>query len=124
MKRFTNRLATAALLAGALLPATHALAEEVSVQFSQSYPNGGTVTGILVGEDLNGDGQLYSVAPPLADLLGITPGGDEVTYASVRIEGVLGETVTNIFDASVADINDPSNVFWGFSYNLDGGEIG
>jgi len=114
----------AALLSGGTLLASNVLAEQVSIQFSQTYPGGGTVTGLLVGEDLNGDGRLYSVAPGLAGELGIEPGGDEVTYASVRIEGVLGETVTNVFDASVADIEDNSNFFWGFAYNLDGGPLG
>jgi len=116
-------VAAASLVGGSLL-ASNALAEQVSIQFSQTYPGGGTVTGLLVGEDLNGDGQLYSVAPGLAGGLGIEPGGNEVTYASVRIEGVLGETVTNVFDASVADIEDNSNFFWGFAYNLDGGPLG
>lgn len=119
-----RRSLLAACIAGASLAASQALAETVSIQFSQSYPGGGTVTGLLVGEDLDGDGRLYSVAPPLANFLGIEGGGDEVTYASVRIEGVLGQTVTNVFDASVADINDPSNFFWGFAYNIDGGTIG
>lgn len=114
----------AAVFAGGTLLASNALAEQVSIQFSQTYPGGGTVTGLLVGEDLDGDGRLYSVAPGLAGFLGITPGGDEVTYASVRIEGVLGETVTNVFDASVAGIEDESNFFWGFAYNIDGGPIG
>jgi hypothetical protein len=114
----------AACIAGGTLLASHALAEQVSIQFSQSYPGGGTVTGLLVGEDLDGDGRLYSVAPGLADEVGVTPGGDEVTYASVTIRGVLGEPVTNVFDASVADINDSSNFFWGFAYNLDGGPLG
>jgi len=117
-------LAGAALAAGLALPASNALAEQVSIQFSQTIPGGGTVTGLLIGEDLNDDGRLYTVAPPLADALGLEGGGSEVTYASVRIEGVLGQTVTNIFDASVADINDPANFFWGFAYNLDGGELG
>ena len=123
-KHLVRSLAGAALLAGGILPASNALAEQVSIQFSQTIPGGGTVTGILVGEDLNDDGRLYTVAPPLAEFLGLEGGGSEVTYASVRIEGVLGQTVTNVFDASVADINDPSNFFWGFAYNLDGGELG
>ena len=123
-KYLLSRLAGAALVAGVALPATNALAEQVSIQFSQTYPGGGTVTGLLVGEDLNDDGRLYTVAPPLADALGLEGGGSEVTYASVRIEGVLGQTVTNVFDASVADINDPANFFWGFAYNLDGGALG
>jgi hypothetical protein len=112
------------LLAGTTLAATNALAEQVSIQFSQSYPGGGTVTGLLVGEDLDGDGRLYSVSPALADALGLEAGGEEVTYASVRIDGVLGEPVVNVFDASVAPISDESNFFWGFAYNLDGGELG
>ncbi|NKI34053.1 hypothetical protein HFP89_02585 [Wenzhouxiangella sp. XN79A] len=99
-------------------------AEQVSIQFSQPYPGGGTVTGLLVGEDLDGDGQLYSVAPGLAGFLGLPEGEPEVTYASVRIEGVLGQTITNVFDASVAPITDDANFFWGFSYNLDGGPLG
>jgi len=117
-------LLKATILASSLLLVGNALAEQVSIQFSQTFPGGGTVTGLIVGEDLNGDGRLYSVASPLADFLGIEGGGEEVTYASVRIEGVLGQTVTNVFDASVADINDPSNFFWGFAYNIDGGTIG
>jgi len=120
-----GRAASAAvLLAGTALAATNALAEQVSIQFSQSYPGGGTVTGLLVGEDLDGDGRLYSVSPALADALGLEAGGEEVTYASVRIEGVLGEPVVNVFDASVAPITDESNFFWGFAYNLDGGQLG
>jgi len=114
----------ASLFAGTTLAASIALAEQVSIQFSQTYPGGGTVTGLIVGEDLNGDGRLYSVAPGLADFLGLEPGGEEVTYASVRIEGVLGQAVTNVFDASVAGIEDDSNFFWGFAYNLDGGPLG
>ncbi len=101
-----------------------AAAQQVSIQFSQPYPGGGTVTGLLVGEDLDGDGRLYSVAPGLAGFLGIDTGEPEVTYASVRIEGVLGQTVTNVFDASVAPITDDTNFFWGFAYTLDGGPIG
>ncbi len=101
-----------------------AAAEPVSIQFSQTYPAGGTVTGLIVGEDLDGDGRLYSIAPGLAGFLGIPEGEPEVTYASVRIEGVLGQTVTNVFDASVAPITDDANFFWGFAYNLDGGPIG
>jgi len=89
----------ATILAGGTLLASNALAEQVSIQFSQTYPGGGTVTGLLVGEDLDGDGQLYSVAPGLAGFLGLPEGEPEVTYASVRIEGVLGQTVTNVFDA-------------------------
>jgi len=123
-KHLLNRLAGAALVAGMALPATSAQAEQVSIQFSQTYPGGGTVTGILIGEDLNDDGRLYSVSPPLADALGLESGDSEVIYASVRIEDVLGRTVTNVFDASVADIDDPSNFFWGFAYNLDGGALG
>jgi hypothetical protein len=123
-KYLVRSLAGAALLAGGILPASNALAEQVSIQFSQTFPGGGTVTGLLVGEDLDGDGRLYSVAPPLAEFIGIEGGGEEIYYASVRIEGVLGQTVTNVFDASVADINDPSNFFWGFAHNLDGGQIG
>jgi len=119
-----RRTLGAATLAGTMFLSTGALAETVSIQFSQTFPDGGTVTGLIVGEDLNGDGRLYSVAPPLADFLGIEGGGEEVTYASVRIEGVLGQTVTNVFDASVAAIDDPSNFFWGFAYNIDGGTIG
>ena len=122
--KLVRGLAGAALLAGGILPASNALAEQVSIQFSQTFPDGGTVTGILIGEDLNDDGRLYSVAPGLADFVGVEAGGSEVTYASVRIEGVLGQTVTNVFDASVADINDASNFFWGFAYNLDGGAVG
>jgi hypothetical protein len=118
------RPASAAVLAGGLLLASSALAETVSVQFSQSYPGGGTVTGLLVGEDLDGDGRLYAVAPGMAGFLGIEPASGEVTYASVRIEGLLGQPVANIFDASVADLEDDSNFFWGFAYNLDGGPIG
>jgi len=114
----------ATILAGGTLLASNALAEQVSIQFSQTYPGGGTVTGLLVGEDLDGDGQLYSVAPGLAGFLGLPEGEPEVTYASVRIEGVLGQTVTNVFDASVAPITDDSNFFWGFAYNLDGGPLG
>ena len=111
-------------IAGTSLAASHALAETVSIQFSQSYPGGGTVTGLLVGEDLDGDGRLYSMNPFVADFLGV-PTGDEVTYASVRIDGVLGEPVVVIFDAGVGDgINDPSNAFFGFAYNLDGGALG
>ena len=119
-----RRLTGAAFIAGGALLASNALAEQVSIQFSQTYPDGGTVTGLLVGEDLDGDGRLYSVAPGLANFVGITAGGEEVTYASVRIEDVLGQTVTNVFDASVAGIEDDSNFFWGFAYNLDGGPIG
>ena len=121
---FIRGVAAATCIAGGALLASNALAEQVSIQFSQTWPGGGTVTGLLVGEDIDGDGRLYSVAPGLADEVGVTPGGDEVTYASVTIRGVLGEPVTNVFDASVADINDSSNFFWGFAYNLDGGPLG
>lgn len=119
-----NPLATSLALAFGLALAGPAAAEPVSIQFSQTIPAGGTVTGLLVGEDLDGDGRLYSVAPGLAGFLGIPVGEPEVTYASVRIEGVLGQTVTNVFDASVAPITDDSNFFWGFAYNLDGGPLG
>jgi len=124
-RRFhTNRVSRAALLAGGLLLASNALAEQVSIQFSQTYPGGGTVTGLLVGEDLDDDGRLYTVAPGLADEVGVPASSGEITYASVTIRGVLGETITNVFDASVADINDSTNFFWGFAYNLDGGPLG
>lgn len=117
-------MVTATAVAIGLALAGPASAEEISIQFSQSYPGGGTVTGLLVGEDLDGDGQLYSVSPGLAGFLGLPEGQAEVTYASVRIEGVLGQTITNVFDASVAPITDDANFFWGFSYNLDGGPLG
>lgn len=114
----------ATVLAGGTLLASSALAEQVSIQFSQTYPGGGTVTGLLVGEDLDGDGRLYSMNPFIGSELG-QPSGDEVTYASVRIEGVLGEPVSVVFDASVGDgINDQANAFFGFAYNLDGGPLG
>lgn len=119
-----RRGASLILAAGGLLLSTQALAEPVSLQFSQSFPGGGTVTGLIVGEDLDGDGRLYAIAPGVAGFLGIQPASGEVTYASVRIEGLLGETVTNVFDASVTDLEDDSNFFWGFAYNLDGGPIG
>src|SRR6056297_2830478 len=123
-KHLVRSLAGAALLAGGILPASNALAEQVSIQFSQTYPGGGTVTGLLVGEDLDDDGRLYTVAPGLADEVGVPASSGEITYASVTIRGVLGETITNVFDASVADINDSTNFFWGFAYNLDGGPLG
>ena len=115
----------ATILTGGMLLAVNALAEQVSIQFSQTYPGGGTVTGLLVGEDLDGDGRLYSMNPFIGDELGQPP-GDEVTYASVRIEGVLGEPVSNVFDDSVGDgIDDQANAnFFGFAYNLDGGPLG
>ena len=114
----------ATVLAGGTLLASSALAEQVSIQFSQTYPGGGTVTGLLVGEDLDGDGRLYSMTPFFGNELG-QPSGDEVTYASVRIEGVLGEPVNVVFDASIGDgINDQANAFFGFAYNLDGGPLG
>ena len=114
----------ATVLAGGTLLASSALAEQVSIQFSQTYPGGGTVTGLLVGEDLDGDGRLYSMNPFIGSELG-QPSGDEVTYASLRIEGVLGEPVSVVFDASVGDgINDQANAFFGFAYNLDGGPLG
>ena len=114
----------ATILTGSMLLAGNALAEQVSIQFSQTYPGGGTVTGLLVGEDLDGDGRLYSMNPFIGSELG-QPSGDEVTYASVRIEGVLGEPVSVVFDASVGDgINDQANAFFGFAYNLDGGPLG
>ncbi len=124
--RSTTRtpMMTATALAIGLAFAGPAAAEEVSIQFSQTYPNGGTVTGLIVGEDLDGDGQLYTVAPGLAGFLGLPEGEAEVTYASVRIEGVLGQTITNVFDASEAPITDDANFFWGFAYNLDGGPLG
>lgn len=124
LQKVLPRKHSLAVLAGGLLLASSTLAETVSVQFSQSYPGGGTVTGLIVGEDLDGDGRLYAVAPGVAGFLGIEPASGEVTYASVRIKGLLGEPVTNIFDASVADLEDDSNFFWGFAYNLDGGPIG
>jgi hypothetical protein len=123
-RKTAPRSASLILAASGLLLSSQALAEEVSFQFSQSYPGGGTVTGLIVGEDLDGDGRLYAVAPGVAGFLGIEPASGEVTYASVRIEGLLGQTVTNVFDASVADLEDDSNFFWGFAYNLDGGPIG
>jgi len=114
----------AAILSGGTLLASSALAEQVSIQFSQTYPGGGTVTGLLVGEDLDGDGRLYSMNPFIGNELGQPP-GDEVSYASVRIEGVLGKPVSVVFDASVGDgINDQANAFFGFAYNLDGGPLG
>jgi len=121
----TTRAAIGAtLLAGGTLLASSALAETVSIQFSQTYPGGGTVTGLIVGEDLDGDGRLYSMNPFIGNELGQPP-GDEVTYASVRIEGVLGEPVSVVFDASVGDgIDDQANAFFGFAYNLDGGPLG
>jgi len=114
----------AAVFAGGTLLAGNALAETVSIQFSQTYPGGGTVTGLLVGEDLDGDGRLYSMHPFIGSEVGQPP-GDEVSYASVRIDGVLGEPVSVVFDASVGDgINDDANSFFGFAYNLDGGPLG
>ena len=125
MRKNPLRAAFAATsLWGGMLLAGQALAEQVSIQFSQTYPGGGTVTGLLVGEDLDGDGRLYSMNPFIGGELGQPP-GDEVTYASVRIEGVLGEPVSVVFDASVGDgIDDQANAFFGFAYNLDGGPLG
>lgn len=118
-----NSVCAMVLTASSLL-ASNTQAEMVSIQFSQSYPGGGTVTGLLVGEDMDGDGRLYSMNPFIGGFLEQPP-GDEVTYASVRIERVLGEPVNIIFDASVGDgINDDMNVFFGFAYNLDGGPLG
>jgi len=119
-----RRSLLAACMAAASLATSQALAESVSIQFSQSYPGGGTVTGLIVGEDLDGDGRLYSMNPFIGDAVGQPP-GDEVSYASVRIDGVLGEPVVIVFDASVGEgINDPANSFFGFAYNLDGGPLG
>lgn len=119
-----RRSLLAACIGAASLAAPHALAETVSIQFSQTYPGGGTITGLLVGEDLDGDGRLYSMNPFLGDTVGQPP-GDEVTYASVRIEDVLGQPVNVVFDDSVGDgIDDSANSFFGFAYNLDGGALG
>jgi hypothetical protein len=119
-----SQLAYATLLATGLTVSMPAAAEQVSIQFSQTFPGGGSVTGLLVGEDLDGDGRLYAVAPLLADFIQQPAASGEVSYASVRIEDVLGQTVRVVFDASLADLDDPALGFFGFAYNLDGGPIG
>ncbi|TVQ37636.1 MAG: hypothetical protein EA370_06760 [Wenzhouxiangella sp.] len=124
------RVSAAALLAVSLSLSSNLIAEDengepeiISMQFSQTIPGGGTVTGLVVGQDLDGDGRLYSMAPGLAGFIG-APEGDEVIYASVRIEGVLGDPVTVVYDREVAGIDDPANFFFGFSVGIGNDYIG
>ena len=96
----------------------------VSYSFSQTgFAGGGSISGLFRGTDLDNDGQLYSVGG-LGVALGL-PGGNEVDYIEVTLTGFnTSSPLTLIYDASVADVNDPSNFFMGFSYNLDGGSFG
>lgn len=98
--------------------------EELTYEFRQGgFPGGGSVHGILAGRDLDGDGRLYSMASFIGDFLG-QPAGDEVTFASVTFENIDQRTWTQVWDASVTGIQDPPSSFYGFAYNLDGGELG
>ncbi len=122
--RTVHRPLTAALMVTALsLASAPVLAQKVSFQFSQVFPDGGQVDGFVIGEDLDGDGRLYSMASVIGDLLG-QPTGDEVDYMIVRFRNFQGQSFTNVYDRSVAGIDDPSNAFMGLSYNLDGGALG
>lgn len=111
-------VALAAALAGG-----PALAEKSSFQFSQVFPDGGQIDGFVIGEDLDGDGRLYSMASFIGDFLG-QPAGDEVDYMIVHFRNFQGRSFTEVYDKSVAGIEDDANVFMGVAYNLDGGPLG
>lgn len=119
----TPRRRLALAVVAALGASGSALAEKVSFQFSQVFPDGGQVDGFVIGEDLDGDGRLYSMAPFIGGALGQEP-GDEVDYVSVTFRNFDGRTFTNVYDKSEAGIDAEANVFMGFAYNLDGGPIG
>lgn len=98
-----------------------------SFQFSQSgFSSGGTVSGTFRGTDLDGDGQIYSMSRGVSDMLGV-PFGNELDYARVTFDGFDGmfdQPLTLVYDKSVADMEDISNFFMAFAYNLDGGSFG
>jgi hypothetical protein len=116
------------MLAGAAasLATTAVQAQEtVTYEFTQGgFPGGGVITGIIRGKDLNGDGRLYSLPEDIAAFGGL-PAGNEVDYVEITFTGFnRARPYTQVYDKSVADIDDPSNFFMGFAYNLNGGEIG
>ncbi|MCB1629938.1 MAG: hypothetical protein KDI48_19580, partial [Xanthomonadales bacterium] len=112
------------LLTGALLMAAGpALAQVHSFQFSQVFPDGGQIDGYVVGEDLDGDGRLYSMASFIGDFLGL-PAGDEVSYVSLHFRNFEGRSYTQIYDRAQAGLDDPNNAFFALAYNLDGGAFG
>ncbi|MCK7594217.1 hypothetical protein [Pseudomarimonas salicorniae] len=115
------RAVSLALLA--LGMAAPAAAEKVSFQFSQVFPGGGQVDGFVIGEDLDGDGKLYSIAPLIRGFLGL-PEGDEVEYVSIHVQNINGRSFTQVYSKEDGGLEDDNNAFFGFSYNLDGGAFG
>lgn len=99
------------------------LAQKVSFQFSQVFPDGGQVDGFVIGEDLNGDGKLFSIAPFIGQFLGLEP-SDEVEYVSIHVQNVNGRSFTQVFSNADGGLEDDNNAFFGLSYNLDGGAFG
>lgn len=111
------------LVVGAVGPS---FASPITYSFSQDgFSSGGSISGFFSGRDLDGDGQIYAVSRGISDIFGL-PFGNELDYAEVTFEG-FGDTPgasTVVYDKSVADMEDGSNLFMAFAYNLDGGLIG
>ena len=125
MKR-NSLLAIALAGTCAALVITDAQAQEtVTYAFTQTgFDDGGTISGIIRGRDLDGDGVLYSLSPFGAGSLGLPP-GNEVDYVEVTFDGFNRELpVTLVYDKAVADITDFDNLIMGFVYYLNGGPIG
>ncbi|MEM9384779.1 MAG: hypothetical protein AAGA68_06940 [Pseudomonadota bacterium] len=115
-----------AAAAATVLLAQGAFAQEtVTIEYAQGgYPSGGTITGVLSGTDLDGDGRLYAVSRFIADVFGL-PFGNEVDYAEITFTGFnLDAPLTLTYDKSVADMEAFENAFMGFAYNIDGGALG
>lgn len=121
--RPARRMKFLLLTAGLLAAAGHASAQVHSFQFSQVFPDGGQVDGFVVGEDLDGDGRLYSMASFIGDFLDLPP-GDEVSYVSLHFRNFDGRSFTQVYDRSEVGIDDPANSFFALAYNLNGGAFG
>jgi hypothetical protein len=88
------------------------------------FASGGVATGSFAGIDRDGDGRLYSASPLWGFVHGL-PFGDEFTRASVSFRGFDDfDDFTQSWDASVTPIDSLPSSFFGFAYDLDGGDLG
>ena len=126
MKRFNlqktlqNALATICTL-GAISAYAQSESETISLQFTQTgFGQGGVARLFVSGQDLDGDGRLYSMGGFGTQVIGY-PAGDEVEYIALTLEDINGRTWTQRYDRNVAGATAEENGFFGFAYNLDGG---
>jgi hypothetical protein len=118
-----TRCCAALFLTGA---ANFASASLISFEFHQDgFASGGSVSGSFRGRDLDGDGRLYAVSRGISNIFGL-PFGNELDYAEVTFSGfgTLPGPSTVVYDRSVADMENPRNLFMAFAYNIDGGALG